>query len=134
MPVASGGSAVARVFLGASELLTVYRGATPVFDRTPAGVLGILVDNSGNYLVDRAGTYLHEAAPFEAPPPEITDYLLTEEGDRLTLEDGTPIALDGTINGLPVAVDLDGTEWVFVVQSGLTMKCRLSEFVEFVDG
>lgn len=62
------------------------------------------------------------------PPPD--DYLLTEDGDRIVQEDGTPIEVTGTIAGLPVATALDGTEWVFVVQDGDTVKCLLSDLRE----
>ncbi len=62
------------------------------------------------------------------------DFLLTEDGDRITLEDGTPIELTGTIEGLATAVDLDGTEWGFILQDGATVKARLSDLLEYLNG
>ncbi len=131
MPLALGGTGITRIFSGSNELLKAYSGDALVFDRTPPGDLAVLVDDGGAYLVLRNGDYLVEAPPFEAPG---ADHLLTQDGDRLTLDDGTPIVLDGTIAGLAAATDLDGTEWVFFVQDGTTVKCRLSTLTEFVDG
>lgn len=62
------------------------------------------------------------------------DVLLTEDGDRLTLENGTPIALTGTIAGLAIAADHDGTEWAFILQDGATVKVRLSDLWDYLNG
>jgi hypothetical protein len=62
------------------------------------------------------------------------DFLLAEDGHRITLEDGTPIELTGTIEGLAVAIDLDGTEWAFILQDGATVKARLSDLLDYFNG
>ena len=73
-----------------------------------------------------SGGWLYDSIPaaIGGGPPPTGDYLLTEGGDRLTLEDGTPIEVTGTITGLPVATDLDGTEWAVMVQAGVTVRVR----------
>jgi len=63
-----------------------------------------------------------------------SEYLLTEDGDRITLENGTPIALTETIAGLAAAVDVDGSEWAFILQDGATVKARLSDLLEYFNG
>lgn len=57
----------------------------------------------------------------------IADFLLTEDGDRITHEDGSPIDVSGTVAGLATATDLDGTEWAFILQDGATVKVPLSD-------
>lgn len=133
MAIALGEIVTGKVFQGSNELLRIYRGTALIFDQVSTGGLAILVDANGVRLVDRAGAYLVEAPAFEAPPI-VTDFLLTEDGDRLTLEDGTPIELTATIDGLAVAVDPDGAEWVCLVQDGATVKCRLSVLAEYING
>ena len=61
------------------------------------------------------------------------DFLLTEDGDRLTLEDGSPIEITSTIAGLAIATDLDGTEWAFLLQDGATVKVLLSDLLGYLN-
>jgi len=63
-----------------------------------------------------------------------TFYLLTEDGDRITWEDGTPVELPDITSGLMTITAPDGTEYVFFVQGGATVKCTLDVFMEYING
>jgi hypothetical protein len=78
--------------------------------------------------------YQGAALIHESPGSTPAAFLLTEDGDRITLEDGTPLELTGTIDGLAIAVDLDGTEWAFILQDGATVKVRLSDILDYLNG
>jgi hypothetical protein len=66
--------------------------------------------------------------------PPAADYLLTEDGDRITDESGNPFELTGFVEGLALVTLLDGTEGFIIVQDAETRLATINQLMEYIHG
>lgn len=80
--------------------------------------------------------FLHRQSLMEPPAGGGggTDAILLETGDKLLLEAGGQVNLNTGIPAQSTAATFTGDEWIAIVQSGSTVKVRLSTVVEFING
>lgn len=61
-----------------------------------------------------------------------TDAILQETGDNLLLEAGTPVVRNSAIPAQAAAGAITGTEWLAIVQGGVTVKVSAADLALFI--
>ena len=120
------GEAGDSAVISGSVTTTGARASTEAPDT--AGIAGNLT--TWGTLAVTEGADVAEMAGGEPPPAA----LLTETGDRLTLETGAPILRDTTIPGIAPAEDPDAGAYLALVQDGVTVRATIADVRAYIHG